>query len=50
MVPGTYELSLHSESLPEHATVEPHRTQTVELTPGAKIKDLRFPAYLNGGW
>jgi hypothetical protein len=42
MVPGTYEISLHPESLPEHATVERPQTQTVDLTPGAAAKDLRF--------
>jgi len=42
MVPGTYELSLHSESLPEHAIVESPATQTVELAPGTNVKNIRF--------
>ena len=32
LVPGIYELSLHPESLPEHAMVEPPATQTIELS------------------
>ncbi len=42
MVPGTYEISLHPESLPEHATVESPQSHTVDLTPGVAVKDLRF--------
>jgi hypothetical protein len=42
IVPGTYEISLHPESLPEHAIVEPPATQTIELVSGAASKNIRF--------
>ncbi len=42
LVPGTYEISLHPESLPEHATVTSPQTQTVDLSPGAAARNIRF--------
>ncbi|MGQ9921108.1 MAG: hypothetical protein ACUVRZ_07225, partial [Desulfobacca sp.] len=40
--PGTYELSLHPESLPPHALLVGAATQTVTVTPGAKSPPVIF--------
>ncbi len=43
--PGTYDLSLHPESLPEHAHVESPAVQSVSLEPGVN-KQLHFQVNL----
>jgi hypothetical protein len=40
--PGTYELSLHPESLPSHAVLASPATQTISLTAGAKSPPVFF--------
>ena len=40
--PGTYELSLHPESLPSHAVLAGSATQIISLTAGAKSPPVFF--------
>lgn len=40
--PGTYEVSLHPESLPEHAQIQAPAVQSVTLAPGERRENLLF--------